>query len=68
MGNSASAAFNATDAACFSRLLPDIPRTSNRRAAQAPNWQKQDRELSEEPSGSQEREDDTDWSRQKRKV
>ena len=68
IGGSALAAFTPTDAACFSALLPNMPRpAAGRRASHAPRWQQgHDREESAEPSGIWD--DDDEWTRSKRKV
>lgn len=68
VGGVALAAFSPADAACFSALLPDLPRpAAGRRASHAPRRQQSlDREASAEPSGNWD--DDEEWTRSKRKV
>ena len=68
MGGFALTAFSPTDAACFSALLPDLPRpAAGRRASHASRRQQSlEREASAEPSGNWD--DDEEWTRSKRKV
>ena len=69
IGGRPVAAISPADAMCFSSLQPDMPRAAaGRRASHAPAWQGRDREASEEPSSNWGKDDDEDWTRQKRRV